>query len=159
MSGCILLNWSNLFSQNNPSVSIKNNNTEIIDSTSQIKFDSIQLGCVQFRKGNYIVNDQLEYNELFSDLIPHPLCINYEPPAIDFNKKTLIGFIQGVGGCGRPIIHTEIQKDAIFHEYIITFDITQYGDCKMYNPIHLWFQIPKIEPGYSIEFVIDKKVK
>jgi hypothetical protein len=117
-----------------------------------IEPEPVTIMCTQLRHGEYVIRNNIEYQELLKVRSPHPDCGSYELPPFDFENNLLIGIKTSVAGCGYPEVKTEyiLQKDTLF----ITSNIKQIGMCKRGNPINIWSKIPLSK---KIEYVRFKK--
>jgi hypothetical protein len=111
--------------------------------------------CAQRLHGNYIIDNQVDYQALLNDRSSHSYCGSYQLPVIDFTQHTLLGVHEGAGGCEPPQLEHNIMKN----ENIITFNfiITQYGMCKRGYGLTMWCLIPKVSDLSKIKFNIVRK--
>ena len=48
-------------------------------------------------EGEHVIRNNAEYQVLIEERSPHPNCVTYQLPPIDFTEHTLIGYISSVG--------------------------------------------------------------
>lgn len=121
------------------------NNEEIIPC------QEIIIMCAQgVHGGNYVINNQTDYEALLTVRSPHPDCGRYQLPPIDFNQYTLLGVVGGVGGCKSPILEHSVIKNQ--NTYIFNYTVTQRGMCKIGFSFKIWCLIPKIGNSSTVEF-------
>ncbi len=136
---CLLLNSS--FQQNG-------NDTELIP------YQEITIGCLNRWQGVYgenVIQNQSEYNELLKHRSPHPNCISYRLPEIDFSKHTLIGYVFSIGITPPPGKYSQqiIKK---YNTYIIEINLNIEKTGLFPYHISKWFLIPKVEDDSTIIF-------
>ncbi|MEN9445758.1 MAG: hypothetical protein RL728_270 [Bacteroidota bacterium] len=137
--------------------------TSILDQDKESSFveriscEKIDIGCLILGRetnGEHIIRNEFEYQKLLNERSDHSNCGNYELPAIDFNRYTLIGYISSIEGCDFPQISFEIIKQN--NQYSINLTIIQKGLCKRNNPVKVWYLIPKIDESSTINFNIER---
>ncbi|MDB2317374.1 hypothetical protein N9V23_01295 [Flavobacteriales bacterium] len=104
-------------------------------------------------EGEHVIRNNVEYQVLIEDLSPHPNCVTYQLPPIDFTKHSLIGYISSIGGCGFPTVTHQINK--LNENYVVDITITQQGLCKRNNPIQLGCLVPRIPAHAQVNFEIE----
>ena len=124
-----------------------------------IDYEEITLGCLILGRdigGEHVINNNVNYqNLLLIARAPVADCTNYELPAIDFTKHTLIGYISSIAGCQFPKITKQITN--IDNNYIVNINIIQQGLCERNNHIVFWGLIPKVDNSANVQFTIVKK--
>ncbi len=128
---------------------------------SRIAYESVlNVRCVSTPRAQqtWVVRTEAEYRELFLHKLSVPACTQYVSPPIDFNKKTLLGYVVSAGGCKPPGFRTEILYNRSSKRYTFLVNATQHGLCKMLNATTLWFTIPKIKKGAEVDFKTVEKV-
>jgi len=129
---------------------------------SQVNTNEEIIQCIEFTigcrtihgDGKFVIKNNDEYIKLLeNNRSPHPDCINYELPYIDFNQNTLIGYESGISGCDFPTVSYQVMKTD--NNYIFKINIIQKGNCKRSNLINTWCLIPKIENESMVEFKIN----
>lgn len=123
----------------------------------QIPCEDIVLKCNQIRHGNYIINNNVEYQDLLTIRSLHPDCGNYELPLIDFNSYTLLGVFTSTAGCSNPIISHVVTKNTATNDFVLAVNSTQRGLCERNWKIEIWCLIPKVTDSSKIKFNIVKK--
>ena len=122
------------------------------DSVEVIQSEKIQLMCTQSPEGEYIIRNNLEYQQLLDERSTHPNCDTYELPLIDFEKYVLIGYVSGVSGCSPPdVSHIVTRKKEVFLCSIIVHKV---GGCKLNNTFAFWVLLPKQYKKLNIDFEI-----
>ncbi len=111
-------------------------------------------------KNNIIINsnsdleayfDNRRYNDR-SRYAPSYPCINFKPESVDFSKYTLLGnYAQG--GCDAAFTRSVIPDDNN-KRYNYTVKVRQAGLCKKLVYSMNWVLVPKLPPGYSVDFRI-----
>jgi len=125
----------------------------LLNSEEIIPCQEIIIMCAQgVHGGNYVINNQTDYEALLTIRSPHPDCGSYQLPPIDFNQYTLLGVVGGVGGCKTPTIEHHITKNQ--NTYTFNYTVTQRGSSisKMGFPFEIWCLIPKIDNSSTVEF-------
>lgn len=74
----------------------------------------------------------------------------YNP--VDFSKYSLLGKY-AEGDC-TAFFYRDVSKDAKKKKYIYTIKVISCGNCMAADVNSNWVLIPKIEEGFSVEFVI-----
>jgi hypothetical protein len=123
----------------------------------KIPCEEIKLKCTQTRHGNFIVNSDIEFQDLLTIRSPHPDCDTYELPPIDFNSYTLLGVVTSTAGCSPPIINHFVTKQTNTNEYVLNVNSKQSGLCERNWGIKIWCLIPKVTDISKIKFNIVKK--
>jgi len=116
----------------------------------------ITFECAQIPGGNYFINNDTTYHELFQVRTPHPNCLGYSFPNIDFSQYSLLGIITSTGGCSSPKTKYSIIKN-FENNYTYNLNIEQQGLCKIHFRIEIWCLIPKIADNSIVDFKIIKK--
>jgi hypothetical protein len=101
------------------------------DCFSQVNFTEVRLGCLnisELPKGDMIIRNQREYEELYQYLSPHPDCRSYVPPHIDFGNEILVSLEADVGGCSEP--EREITITGSENSCSVKLVIKQMGICR-----------------------------
>ncbi len=109
--------------------------------------------CAQTSEGNYFINNNTTYHELFQIRSQHPACLDYSFPVIDFSQYSLLGIVTSTGGCSSPKIEYSITKNSD-NNYIYELNIEQQGCCKPKLGVKVWCLIPKIADNSIIDFNI-----
>ena len=112
--------------------------------------------CAQIPGGNYFINNDTTYHELFQIRSQHPACLDYSFPIFDFSQYSLLGIITSTGGCSSPKTEHLIIKN-FENNYTYNLNIEQQGFCKLNFGIEVWCLIPKIADNTIVDFNIIKK--
>lgn len=123
----------------------------------KISCEKIDIGCLilgRETRGEHIIKNDIEYQQLIQSRSTHSNCSDYQLPEIDFNKYTLIGYVSSIAGCDLPKISYEIIKQN--NQYSINLTVIQHGMCERNNPIKTWCLIPRVEESSVIKFNIEK---
>jgi len=107
-------------------------------------------------EGEHVIRNNAEYQVLIEERSPHPNCVTYQLPPIDFTEHTLIGYISSVGGCDLPTVTHQINK--LNENYEVNIQITRHGMCERNNPIQLWCLIPRIPAHAQVNFEIETTI-
>ena len=107
-------------------------------------------------EGEHVIRNNAEYQVLIEERSPHPNCVTYQLPPIDFTEHTLIGYISSVGGCDFPTVTHQINK--LNENYEVNIQITRHGMCERNNPIQLWCLIPRIPAHAQVNFEIETTI-
>ncbi len=142
-----IINHLSLFLAISILLSIQIKAQEIIPCTK------ITFKCAQIYGGNYFINNDTTYHELFQIRSQHPACLDYSFPVIDFSQYSLLGIVTSTGGCSSPKIEYSITKNSD-NNYIYELNIEQQGCCKPKLGVKVWCLIPKIADNSIVDFNI-----
>ena len=78
-------------------------------------------------EGEHVIRNNAEYQVLIEERSPHPNCVTYQLPPIDFTEHTLIGYISSIGGCGFPTVTHQINK--LNENYVVDITIITKQGC------------------------------
>lgn len=123
----------------------------------QIPYEDITINCTQPDEGNYIINSDAEYKTKMQIRSPHPQCVSYELPKIDFNKYTLLGISTSTRVCVVKKIDHFVKQNNVDNNIEFNLNIIQEGDCKQRYPIAIWCLISKVSDTNKIKFKINYK--
>jgi len=107
-------------------------------------------------EGEHVIRNNAEYQVLIEERSPHPNCVTYQLPPIDFTEHTLIGYISSIAGCDFPSVTHQINK--LNENYEVNIQITRHGMCERNNPIQLWCLIPRIPAHAQVNFEIETTI-
>ncbi len=107
-------------------------------------------------EGEHVIRNNAEYQVLIEERSPHPNCVTYQLPPIDFSEHTLIGYISSIAGCDFPSVTHQINK--LNENYEVNIQITRHGMCERNNPIQLWCLIPRIPAHAQVNFEIETTI-
>lgn len=124
----------------------------------KIEYEEIKIMCTQLKGGEYVITNNNDYQQLLEIRSPHPDCITYTLPEINFNKYTLIIIHYVVGGCKSPDVNFNIYKND-YGNFIVNTQIAQYGLCKIGQHIKKKVLIPKIDDNAEVIFEKNVVVK
>ena len=79
-------------------------------------------------------------------------CLNFQPEPIDFSAYTLLGNYAS-GGCNVAFTRT-VELDEQAKKYWYTIKVREAGACKRLEYSMNWVLVPKLPPGYTVEFQI-----
>ena len=139
------------------------NETQSID-TNDIKIQYIDVNeefstCISpfdLRGKEFVINSEEEYLKLLEYRSLNPRCENFELLEIDFSKKTLLGkYAEGVG-CSINF-EREVKRDETRKKIVYSIEVVEEGLCEMLGSSMNWILIPKVPPGYSVDFEVEKK--
>lgn len=139
------------------------NETQSID-TNDIKIQYIDVNeefstCISpfdLRGKEFVINSEEEYLKLLEYRSLNPRCENFELLEIDFSKKTLLGkYAEGVG-CSINF-EREVRRDETRKKIVYSIEVVEEGLCEMLGSSMNWILIPKVPPGYSVDFEVEKK--
>ena len=147
-----IINHLSLFLAISILLSIQIKAQEIIPCTK------ITFKCAQIYGGNYFINNNAIYHEIFQIRSPHPACLDYSFPIIDFSQYSLLGIVTSTGGCSVPKINYSIIKN-YDNNYIFELNIEQQGLCKMGLGVKVWCLIPKIADNCVVDFKINRSIR
>jgi hypothetical protein len=133
---------------------------KLIDITDQCKFENIIFGECFTRFYNYgqdqIVITNNETYLIFCDsvrVLPYsPNCDSATPEIINFTQYSLLAVSTGGGGCD-AYYERKILKDIQHKKIIYKIKARYTGECMAILSSWNWVLIPKIEEGYSVEFL------
>ena len=116
-----------------------------------IKYDEVAIGCLNLTtfKEETVIRSSEEYNAILENISPHPSCGSYAPPAIDFSKKVLLGFLINAGGCSPPKYETKVFRSD--QNTVFSVDVIERGMCKVLFQKMTWITIDR-EFGGRISF-------
>jgi len=117
------------------------------------------LGCIILGsklEGEHVIRNNAEYQVLIEERSPHPNCVTYQLPPIDFTEHTLIGYISSIAGCDFPTVTHQINK--LNENYEVNIQITRHGMCERNNPIQLWCLVPRIPAHAQVNFEIETTI-
>jgi hypothetical protein len=120
---------------------------------TEVPFDSVGITCLYLihAKEKYIINSNHDYDKLLEIRALNSDCADYALPPIDFQTKTLIGYLTSSGGCDPPKFSKSIKKSGN-GEYKITVRISPHGACrKKFMNMH-WFLVDKIDERIKLTF-------
>ncbi len=140
----------------NATLTTEENALTLTSDTIIPNFQKITLGCLIDGRdvSKRVINSEQEYNALWDEPSPHPDCVSYTPPIIDFQTKTLVLFTVSTGGCTPPdILDENIYKIISQRKYVVVLRLQQNGLCKMLRTESFRIVLPKIESDYTVEFV------
>ena len=146
-----IINHLSLFFAISVLLSIQINAQEIIPCKK------ITFKCAQIYGGNYFINNDAIYHEIFQVRSPHPACLDYSFPIIDFSQYSLLGIVTSTGGCSAPKINYWVIKNSD-NNYIYELNIEQQGYCKVNFGVEVWCLIPKIADSCVVDFKINHSV-
>jgi len=75
--------------------------------------------------------------------------------SIDFSEYTVLGL--SVSGRCWVVFDRNVTKNVERQTYIYTITVIECGDCYSSNSSMNWVLIPKIEEGFSVEFMVTHK--
>lgn len=106
-------------------------------------------------EGEHVIRNNAEYQVLIEERSPHPNCVTYQLPPIDFTEHTLIGYISSVGGCGFPTVTHQINK--LNGNYVVDITIITKQGCllEIIGPIQFWCLVPRIPNHAQVNFEIE----
>ena len=107
-------------------------------------------------EGEHVIRNNAEYQVLIEERSPHPNCVTYQLPPIDFTEHTLIGYISSIAGCDFPTVTHQINK--LNENYEVNIQITRHGMCERNNPIQLWCLVPRIPAHAQVNFEIETTI-
>ena len=107
-------------------------------------------------EGEHVIRNNAEYQVLLEERSPHPNCVTYQLPPIDFTEHTLIGYISSIAGCDFPTVTHQINK--LNENYEVNIQITRHGMCERNNPIQLWCLVPRIPAHAKVNFEIETTI-
>jgi len=107
-------------------------------------------------EGEHVIRNNAEYQVLIEERSPHPNCVTYQLPPIDFTEHTLIGYISSVGGCDFPTVTHQINK--LNENYEVKIHLTQNGLCERNNSFDIWCLVPRIPTQTRVNFEIETSV-
>ncbi len=107
-------------------------------------------------EGEHVIRNNAEYQVLIEERSPHPNCVTYQLPPIDFTEHTLIGYISSVGGCDFPTVTHQINK--LNENYEVKIHLTQNGLCERNNSFDIWCLVPRIPTHAQVNFEIETSV-
>jgi len=107
-------------------------------------------------EGEHVIRNNAEYQVLIEERSPHPNCVTYQLPPIDFSEHTLIGYISSIAGCDFPTVTHQINK--LNENYEVNIQITRHGMCERNNPIQLWCLVPRIPAHAQVNFEIETTI-
>ena len=128
------------------------NNSKNIEDTIKVPYEDVVIKCSSGECRKCIITNEQDYQALLKYRSPHPDCMDYKLPSIDFTKYTLIGQAITVGGCKRPDIEKELIRIPSDKKYILKTFVEQHGTCKRLFHNSIWIIIPKIESDYTVEY-------
>ena len=124
----------------------------VIPSSTET-FEDIALGiCVSTNlpSKEYVINNEIDYKKLQSS----GNCTN-QFPSIDFSKKTLLGKFTS-GKC-KMTISKSLVIDKVNKSYTYYLSVCEKGFCKSLAVNMNWILINKLETGYTLKFVVEKR--
>ena len=106
-------------------------------------------------EGEHVIRNNAEYQVLIEERSPHPNCVTYQLPPIDFTEHTLIGYISSIGGCGFPTVTHQINK--LNENYVVDITIITKQGClrEIIGPIQFWCLVPRIPAHAQVNFEIE----
>jgi len=128
-----------------------------INAQEIIPCKKITFKCAQIYGGNYFINNDAIYHEIFQVRSPHPACLDYSFPVIDFSQYSLLGIVTSTGGCSAPKINYSVIKNSD-NNYIYELNIEQQGPCELCFGVKVWCLIPKIADICVVDFKINHSV-
>jgi len=107
-------------------------------------------------EGEHVIRNNAEYQVLIEERSPHPNCVTYQLPPIDFTEHTLKSYISSIAGCDFPSVTH--QNNKLNENYEVNIQITRHGMCERNNPIQLWCLIPRIPAHAQVNFEIETTI-
>ena len=111
-------------------------------------------------KNNIIINSDISLKAYFDNRRYNNLnrygpgfpCVNFQPESVDFSTYTLLGnYAQG--GCDVAFTRSVIRDDNS-KKYSYTVTVREAGSCKKLGFSMNWVLVPKLPPGYAVDFRI-----
>ena len=101
----------------------------------------------------FVINSSLEYEQLSNYAHSNQtICAMNE---INFNQYTLLG--KTIWGRCKFKVKRNLEIKNELKKYIYSIELSECGNCKEENKIDNWALVPKIPPGYSVEFRFIRK--
>ena len=98
------------------------------------------------------------YNPLSESTIAANLTVSFDNGntyhPIDFSKYTVLGKYSDISAC-RTVFDRSVTKNTEQQKYIYKIIVIHCGDCEALWSDMNWILIPKIEDGFSVEFVVE----
>ena len=114
---------------------------------------SLNCNILVNQDSSFVINSENEYQQLA--YLAHGLNTNCTFELINFNKYTLLG--KTTWTTCKSKIKRNVTDDIENHIYIYTIELIECGNCIEQKMVENWVLVPKIPPGYNVEFVFIKK--
>jgi hypothetical protein len=125
-----------------------------------IETEEVEIGCLILGRGvsgEKIITNNSDYQSLLEHRSPHPNCVDYQLPIIDFEKHTLLSYVGGAGGCDTPEVSYEVERES--EQINVNIQITEFGNCLPLHPVIIRVLIPRIESNSQVEFHVETEIK
>lgn len=126
------------------------NNNDCTLPKQGVKCIEVEIKCVT-KEGNYIIHNQVEYNDLLNKKFGHPLCENVQLPVVDFNNYDLLGVVVSIEGV-KPYIETNLVYDTTTNKFHHNSNVITYGKFAKNNILSHWCLIPKLRDNQTVQF-------
>jgi hypothetical protein len=124
--------------------------------TISMKHEMVDLKCLEFDEGTYIVNSVDELMKANNGKVRQKLqtCVGFKLPDIDFKKYTLVGIHTNVIGCKKPnrtlkVFRLKGKNKTFIHDI---FGLEGY--CRKAHHFSDWFLIEKVQQTANVSISI-----
>ncbi|MCF8303005.1 MAG: hypothetical protein K9I94_07000 [Bacteroidales bacterium] len=139
----------------------KDDESSLADSIGgeRIHADYLDFGKCFYASSNYdsvVIQNESAYKALEDSLRANNSkdCSDASLPNVNFNDYTLIGKWTGASGCSAEY-EREVIKDNTKNIYLYKITVKSYGLCQMLISNMNWALIPKVPPGWKVEFEVN----
>ena len=127
----------------NPNDRCENQN----DMNSGLIEEVLTLDCIFNEDDSFTIRNDTEYQDLLAS------CSDTNPPSIDFDQFSLLGYTTGASGCSR-YYEREVKKNTSKEKYTFSIRIIECGGCEPYELRTHWVKVPRIPETYQVVFEV-----